>query len=162
MKSQLIINLNTSKRPLIRARDSVLFFSCWAMWGAVFLAVVNGSEWSELGTSFQHWLMAQEIFLRSLLASFHIPTTYVMMLLLLVVGFSLWSAANLVLSPPLRAQGATPPLTLEDMARHFHLDLALVDAMQKEKQVLVFHALSGVVTELRRVQNRPQHQLLEA
>ena len=161
MTSQLIINVSNSKRPLVRARDGILFFSCWSMWGAVLLAIVNGCDWRVLSDSLERWLVSQDVFLRAVLAAFHIPVVYVMMLCLLVSAFLLWSMLNLALAPQRRMQDGAP-LTLADMARHFHLDLALIDAMQKERQVLVFHALSGAVTELRRVQSRPQHQLLPA
>jgi len=160
MKSELIIHHNTAKNPLLRARDTLLLCSCWIMWGGIATAIFNGSEWSELGLSIERWLVAQEIFVRSLMASFHIPVMYFLSLAVLTASFLLWSLLNLALAPHRRGQNYAP-LTLEDMARHFALDQTLIDTMRKEKQILVFHAISGAVTDLRRVQNLEQPQLVD-
>jgi poly-beta-1,6-N-acetyl-D-glucosamine biosynthesis protein PgaD len=143
-------------------RDSLLLLACWAMWSTVLLALINGCEWSDLGNALRHFLAAQEIFLASILASFHIPPLYVFLTLLLTACFMLWSMINLAMAPMWRKQNRVPALTAADMARHFHLDQALVDAMQKEKQILVFHTVTGAVTDLRRVPSLVPQQLLRA
>ncbi|WDZ95220.1 poly-beta-1,6-N-acetyl-D-glucosamine biosynthesis protein PgaD [Herbaspirillum sp. WKF16] len=162
MTTQFIITLNTADQPLVRVRDGLLLCACWIMWAAVFTAFVNGCEWEALGMSVQRWLLAQEAFLRAVLASLHIPSAYVVMMMLLVLAFFLWSLLNQALAPAFRKQRMTPPLTLEDIARHFQLDLALVGSMQKEKQIMVFHAMSGAVTELRSIQCDLRQPVLEA
>jgi poly-beta-1,6-N-acetyl-D-glucosamine biosynthesis protein PgaD len=162
MKTELIININTARRPLLRMRDSLLLLACWSLWSTVLVALLNGCEWDDLGNALLHFLSAQESFLASVLASLHIPPLYVFLTLLLTACFMLWSMINLAMAPMWRKQTRVPALTTADMARHFQLDQALLDAMQKEKQILVFHTVSGAVTELRRVPSLSQQQLLRA
>ncbi len=148
MKSQLIINSSTSTNFLTRVRDGVLFLLCWAMWAAVLVSVANGAEWGNMKMSFLNWYASQQVFLSSLLANFHISRTYVVMVGTLMCAFLLWSALSMALASQRRRMDSAP-LALEDLARHFDVDSVLISEMQREKQVVVFHALSGAVTEVR-------------
>ncbi|EJN07880.1 PgaD family protein [Herbaspirillum sp. YR522] len=148
MTPELITHLDTSRHRWLRARDTVLLCSCWLVWGGMLMAVFHGGEWGALALSFKHWLLAQQIFFRSLMASLHVPMLYFLALAMLVAGFLLWSVLNLALAPHRRALRHSP-LTTQELACHFNLDPTLIDAMQKEKRVLVFHALSGAVTDVR-------------
>ena len=154
MKSQFIINLDTSKKPLIQARDGALFLLCWGMWAAVLIPVANGTEWGNIKMSFINWYASQQVFFNALLADFHISSTYVILVGLLMCGVLFWSILGLLLAPP-RRRTSSVPLTVEDMAHHFNLDSVLLSAMQKEKQVVVFHALTGAVTDVRCAYSKP-------
>ena len=162
MKSQLIIELDTSSRPMVRVRDTLLLITCWGLWATVLLALLNGCEWENLAATWLHFLEAQEIVFASILASFHIPPLYVFLTLLLGASCMLWSLIHLALAPMSHRQKPVAALTVADMARHFHLDQALVDAMQKEKNILVSHTVSGAVNELRCIPELRQQQLLRA
>lgn len=146
----LIIHYSTASHPLTRLRDTVLFLLCWAMWSVVLTAVINSTEWEDLGDSIAGWLGAHLAFVRVVMTSFHFPAGYVSMVAILVCAFLIWS--NLGPFSPRRdgdAGGGKAALSLEEMARQFGLDSKLIGPMQKEAQVVVFHAPSGAIIGMR-------------
>ena len=146
-----IIHYSTAGRPLTRLRDSALFLLCWMMWTVVATAVINSTEWEDIGNSIAGWFGAHLVFFHVLMASFHFPDGYVPALIILVCAFMIWS--NLGMLPGMRRRDAVvrkSALSQEELVLHFGLDCALIGLMQKEKQVIVFHASGGAVIGVRR------------
>lgn len=147
----LIIHYSTAGRPLTRLRDTLLFLLCWMMWTVVVTAVINSTEWEDLGDSIAGWLGAHLEFFQVLMASFHIPDGYASAVAVLVGAFLIWSNLGMLRGMHRHdADTAKAPLSKEELALHFGLDGALIGSMQKEKQVVVFHASCGAVTCVRR------------
>jgi poly-beta-1,6-N-acetyl-D-glucosamine biosynthesis protein PgaD len=147
----LIIHYSTASHPLVRLRDSILFLCCWAMWSVVVTAVINATEWEDLSLSLAGWFEAHLAFLNGLMASFHFPVEYVLLVIVLVCVFLIWSNLRQLLATQRHNEkGREGALSLDDLVRHFGLDIALIAAMQKETQVVVIHAPTGAVTGVRR------------
>jgi membrane-associated HD superfamily phosphohydrolase len=151
LKRPLIIHYSTARHPLTRLRDSVLFLLCWAMWSVVLTAVVNSTEWEALGISIAGWLGAHLAFFQVLMASFHFPSGYASMVIILICAFLIWSNLGVLLSAHAHhGDIKKAALSLEELVRHFGLDSATIGAMQHEMQVIVFHAPCGAVIGVRR------------
>ncbi|HEY4073268.1 MAG TPA: PgaD family protein [Herbaspirillum sp.] len=140
-----------AQHPLARLRDGLFFMLCWAMWGMVLAAIINATEWETLGISAVEWLAAHRIFFNVLMASFHFPVAYLLLVAMLVCLFLIWSNLGMLLALRTRdLRGGLNALSLEDLVRHFGLDSTMIGPMQKEAQVIVFHAPSGAVTGVSR------------
>jgi PgaD-like protein len=124
MNNDLIININTSNSPLTQLRDAALFLLCWTMWVTVAVSLFNGSgvEISEL---------------------------YVLGLAVLMVSIFLWILLHVFIAPKLRRAHCSP-LTLDSLAQHFNVTTDLIQGMQRERLVVVFHSQTGDVTDVRR------------
>ena len=155
-KSPPTIEFSTAGHPLTRLRDGILFLLCWAMWTVVLTAVVNSTEWEAVAISTANWIGAHLAFVSVLLTAFHFPAGYASMLIILVCAFMIWSNLGTLFAmrrsahADIDAERRQAVLSLEDLVRHFGLDSAMIGAMQKEAQVIVFHAPCGAVTAVRR------------
>jgi len=128
MNQPLIIYRTQSRQPLVQARDILLAIVCWGLWGAVFFSIVNGD-------------------------GFHLSATYLSLVLMLSVGFILWSIVHYLINP-MRNKAQVKPLSLKKLARHFHVHSELIGGLQQEKQVLVVLSPNGSVTQLASLQQR--------
>jgi hypothetical protein len=147
----LIIHYSIAAHPATQLRDAVLFLLCWAMWSLVLTAVVNSTEWEALGISIADWFGAHLAFFHVLMTSLHFPAGYASMVVMLVCAFLIWSNLGVLIGLHCHdADVKKSALSLEELVRHFGLDSALIGAMQKETQVIVFHAPCGAVIGVRR------------
>jgi poly-beta-1,6-N-acetyl-D-glucosamine biosynthesis protein PgaD len=150
MKFELIINSSRSANFRTRARDWILFLACWIMWAAVLFSVGNGTEWSRMSEIFANWFYSQSVFISSVLSDFHVSRRYLLMVGLLMCGLLLWSAMSKSRAwrRPRMSRMRSAPLALEEMARQFCVDAALIRAMQSEQCVVIHHAASGAVSDM--------------
>jgi poly-beta-1,6-N-acetyl-D-glucosamine biosynthesis protein PgaD len=150
VKQPPIFGYSTAAHPLVRLRDGILFLLCWAMWGMALTAVANAIEWENLGISIVEWFAAHLAFFHTLMASFHFPGEYFLLVIILICSFLIWTNLGMLLSLRTRdVRGGLGALPLEDLVRHFGLDSTLIGPMQKEGRVVVMHSSSGQITGVR-------------
>ncbi len=144
MKRELILNSPSMQTLWQRYSSFIITFAFWVLWFFLWIPVITAIAWYQ-GIHLAYFEMFEMNGLKAVIADFF---AFLKIVTLLGGSLAIWASYNFIRFKGKERRKAAKPVTIEELATFFDIDVKLLKQRQQQKMISVAFDSNGQITHI--------------